>query len=459
MFLKYVGPFLRINKLKKETIKNQLFYLSKESLKHIVLYSGCGIKTSIKELKLKNISSSDINTFSSVSPLLCVYKKANPKLENEVNAFSWNPDKFKKEINIDSNALMTLSLFELGDYYCGFKDTDTKKISLGILYRTLGKKQLEFYTSYFRNDDGIFVDKIDASEGSTDKIIFVDKNKKFKFSTQAFLMAAFYKASIVEENKESENYRNFSFEILKMLIQYKEELYEVSLEELSKLCFGLNIFYEYSKNEQCKVLLLDLCELLNENGLDYPHNCMTYINSVLFSRNTGMLLFEKNTEKICSYLAELYDQEKGMFIYDKENKDITYECSDIVIYLICILLGSEQLEDSSYDSIIMDVFKRQLVDSGIILSWPEAPDSGDSERYRNFSMKAEDLLDDQEFRMPSIASPESNELAPVFTKSIIYNRKKEIYKEPKPSFDSYKNILVFFLILKLFKSDYQGSAI
>ena len=459
MILKYVGPFLRINKLKKETIKNQLFYLSKESLKHIVLYSGCGIKTSAKELKVKNIPSFDINTFSSVSPLLCIYKKASPKLESESTNSSWNPDKFKKEINIDSNALMTLSLFELGDHYHGFKNIDAKKYSLGELYKSLGKKQLEFYTSYFRNDEGVFVDKIEVSEGTSDKIVFTEKNKKFKFSTQALLMAAFYKASTVEGNKESESYKSFSIEILKMLIQYKEELYEVSLEELSKLCLGLNIFYKYSGNEECKLLLLDLCELLNENALEYPFNCMAYINSTLSSKNTGMLLFEENTKKIYSHLIDLYDLEKGMFIYDSDSKDLTYESSDIVIYLICILLGSEQVENSNYDSILMDVYKRQLVDSGILLSWPEVPDTGDPERYRNFSLKAEDLLDDQEFRMPSIASPESNELAPVFAKSIIYNRKKETYKEPKSSFDSYKNMLAFFLILTFFTTDNQGSAI
>ncbi|MTK12562.1 MAG: hypothetical protein F8N39_10895, partial [Clostridiaceae bacterium] len=61
--MKYIGPFLRINKLKKENVEHQLFYLAKESLKQITLYSKCGVYTSLKELKVKNISNFDINTF------------------------------------------------------------------------------------------------------------------------------------------------------------------------------------------------------------------------------------------------------------------------------------------------------------------------------------------------------------------------------------------------------------
>jgi len=452
MMLKYIGPFLRINKLKKETIRSQLFYLSKESLKHIVLYSGCGIKTSVKELKIKNIPSSDINIFSSVSPLLCIYKKASPKLETMGYSSGWNIDKFKKEINIDSNALMTLSLLELSSYYDRFKDTDLKKFFIGETYKVLCKKQLEFYASYFRNEEGVFVDKIDASDFESDNFIFNEKNKKFKYSSQALIMAAFYKCSCTLENKERESYKNFSLEILKMLLQYREELYKVSFDELSKLCLGLNIFYKYSKNEDCKILLLDICELLNEQSLNDTNYCMTYINSMLFYKSSGIILFKEICDSIFSKLIELYDSEKGIFIWDNENKEIEYESSDIVLYLLCLLMG-----DCTNDILTMDIFKRQLVDSGIILSWPEAPDISDMERYRNFSLKTEDLLDDQDFRMPSVPSPDSSEFAPVFTKNITYNRKKEIFIQPKPSFDSYKNMLIFFLILIICNSEDIGS--
>lgn len=444
--MKYIGPFLRINKLKKENIQNQLFYLSKESLKNIVLYSGCGIKTTVKDLKIKNISNLDINIFSSVSPLLCIYKKAAPKLEPADNYRSWNSDKFKKEINITGNALMTLSLFELCSYYQDFRSSEPKKYFTGELYKTLGKKQLEFYATYFRNSEGVFVDKVDESEASADKLIFNDKNKKFKYSSQALLMAAYYMCSTLLENNEGENFKNFSLEILKMLLQYKEELYTSSFDELSLICLGLNVFYSFSKNDDCRILLLDLCELLTEKALSCYEYCGAYINSLLFYKSTGLIRFRDLCEDIYLKLAELYRNELGIFIPDTEEKELDYSCDDIAVYLLCMLF-SENGSD-----IATDIFKRQLLDSGIILSWPEAPDIGDIERYRNFSGKAEDLLEDQNFKMPSVPSPESSEFAPVFTKYVTYNMKKDIFKASKPSFDSSKNMYIFFLIITLCKS-------
>ena len=73
--MKYIGPFLRINTLDKSNIENQLLHLSKETLKYLVLESKCGITLPIKELKIKTAPNIDINTISSFSPLLCIYKK------------------------------------------------------------------------------------------------------------------------------------------------------------------------------------------------------------------------------------------------------------------------------------------------------------------------------------------------------------------------------------------------
>ena len=69
--LKYIGPFFRMNSLRQEEINSQLFYLSKEAVKTIVLESKCGLVSSIKNFK--NLSPSfDINTMNNFSPLLCV---------------------------------------------------------------------------------------------------------------------------------------------------------------------------------------------------------------------------------------------------------------------------------------------------------------------------------------------------------------------------------------------------
>jgi hypothetical protein len=457
--LKYIGPFLRINKLKKENINNQLFYLAKESLNQIVLYSKCGVYTSLKELKIKNISNFDINTFKDLSPLLCIYRKASPKLINVDNKLTWNEDKFKKEINIDSNSLMTLCLLELSDYYEDFKDMDTNKYNLSGIYRSLSKKQLEFYASYFRNHDGVFIDKKIQNDLYEEDLKFEEKDKKFSYSSQAFLMAAFYKCSYLMEGDEKESYKNFSLDILNMFIEFKEELYELPSDELTKLCLGLNIFYKYSGSEECKLLLLDLCELLcadandaifSFSNKDIERNCLKYTNYILLYKNTGIIKFRDKAEALISKLLDLYDPEKGIFIKDSEGKDITFSCSEIILYLLVCIIHSDINEDENKSNdIIIDIFKHQLIDSGIILSWPEAPDLNNIERYRNYSLKADDLIEEQNFRMPSIPTPESYELAPVFAKHITYNKKKETFKDPKLSFDSYKNMLIFFSIIHI----------
>lgn len=97
--------------------------------------------------------------------------------------------------------------------------------------------------------------------------------------------------------------------------------------------------------------------------------------------------------------------------------------------------------------VVLDIFKRQLIDSGMILSWPEAPDLNNVERYRNFSLKSEDLIDEQNFRTSSVPSPEACEIAPVFCKYVTYSMKKKRFKSIKVSFDAYKNMFIFFTVL------------
>ncbi|MBV7274363.1 hypothetical protein JMF89_06045 [Clostridiaceae bacterium UIB06] len=459
--MKYIGPFLRINKLKKENVEHQLFYLAKESLKQIVLYSKCGIHTSLKDLKTKNIPNFDINTFKDVSPLLCVYKKASTKLINIDNNLCWDEDKFKREINIDSNSLMTLCLLELHDYYSRFRNIDTNKYNLAKLYLLLCKKQLEFYASYFRNDEGVFVDKKDLSDSFTGELTFEEKNKKFKFSSQALFMAAYYKCSCLCKNDDKENYKNFSLDILNMFLEFKEELYLLDSEELTELCLGLNIFYKYSQNQDCKVLLLDLSELLYEKVNDefyspsdfqLEQDCKNYINFILLYKNTGIIKFKDKSDIIFNNLLELYNPEKGIFIKNTESKDITFSCLEIALYVITCLMDSHiNACENKSDLIILDVFKRQLVDSGIIPSWPETPELQDVERYINYTLKSEDLIDEQDFRMPSIPTPENCELAAIFYKNITYNKKKETFKVSKTSFDTNKNMMIFFLVIHLLK--------
>lgn len=459
--MKYIGPFLRMNKLKKENIENQLFHLAKESVKQISLYSKCGICTSTKELKLKDLDNSDITTFKDLSPLLCIYKKANPKLINVDEKLCWNEEKFKKEINIDSTCLMTLCLMELCDYYSKFKDIDNKKYSISKLYLKLCKKQLDFYATYLRNSDGVFVDKKDVSDDYVNELKLEEKNKKFKFSSQALMMAAYYKLSKMCKDDEKSNYEDFSIDILNMLLEFNDELYSLSFEETLKLCLALNLFVSYSNNEECKVLLLDLCDLLNEKSkknictsedTKLQNDCLKYLNYAMFYINTKILKFKDECDLIFNNLINLYSPEKGIFIKHTEKKTITFSCLDITLYLLTCLCHCNMHEnyEKSNNLIIMDVFKHQLVESGIVLSWPEVLDINDVERYKNCSMKSEDLLDDENFKMPLISTPENCELSSVFIKYVTYNKKKEIFEPSKSSFDSYRNMLIFFLIIYLF---------
>lgn len=450
-----------MNVLTSENIEKQLFFLAKENIKYLVLNSKCGITIPISELKPKNIPNFDINTISSFSPLICIYKKANPKLINISGNLCFEEDALKKEIIIESNALMSLSILELIDYYKKFKEIDTIKHSLSTLYLLLAKKQLEFYASNFRNIEGVFIDKKHVSHNLSDDYKFEEKNKRFKYSDQALLMAAFHKYSLHDESKCGNDYRTFSLDILNMLLQYKDDLYSCSYEDLTKLCFALNIFCKDSKITEANLLLLDLMEYLIEISEEDPfiridekleYDCLIFINCMLVYENTGILKFKDKGDRMYNKLLELYDSDRGIFGKLNEKKEIEYSCQEIVFYLLSVL-NQMKLYGKSKDSnmIAVDVFKRQLVNSGIILSWPASPDLDDVERYNNFSSKADDLLDEQEYRMATLPTPESIELPSLFIKYVNYNKKKEVFSQGKVTFETSKNLFIFFLIIFLNK--------
>jgi hypothetical protein len=454
--LKFIGPFLRINTLKGENIEKQLSFFARESFKHITLSSRCGIITPINDFKLKNIPNFDINTFKKFSPLLCVYKKANPKVTAS-SSMSWDENTFKKEIVISSNAFMTLTCLELVPYYTQFKDIDSRLYAMSKVYSILARKQLDFYTSYLRNSEGVFVDKKDNSDHLADKYSFEDKSSKFKYSDQALLMSAFYKCGCLPDNKDGDAYKSFALDILKMLIDYKSEIYNLSLEETNKLCLAINIFCKYSDSEDAKLLLLDLSDLLidkmeeksEEEETKVENSTLLYLNLTHAYENTKLLKHKEYSEKIYSGLMKLYDNESGIFLKDSDKKEFDFTSEEIIMYLLCVLEHSKNDSSEKDASCSVEIYKRQLINSGIVLSWPETPTLDSPERYRNFSLKSEDLIDDHSFRMPSIPTPESSELAPIFTKSIQYSRKKEAFSLKKNTFDSSKNMALLFMLIYL----------
>jgi len=454
--MNFLGPFLRVNTLNKNNIKNQFFYLSKESLKDIVFDSKCGIYIPLRDLKSKSFSKTDINTIKLNSPLLCIYKKADAKLKLREGTLNWNENKVKKEITINSNAFMTLSLLELVDYYSSFRNIDDDKYALSGLYLRLCKEQLEFYASYLRNKDGLFVDKKDLTDPMQQEFNFEDKNNKFKFSDQAFMMAAYYKYSLYDKDKDEHEYKKFSLDILNMFIQYKEEIYNVSFEELNKICLALNIFYKYSGLEKCENLLIDFLDLLIEQYNTKPtliinakldHSCILFINCTLMYNNTSLLKFKDTSDDLHEKLLKLYDIDKGILLKESSEKEINYTSDELILYMYSIILYSDlnNVEDNSH--MLEDIFKHQILDSGIVLSWPDSPSLDNTEHYRDFSLKTEDLLKDDDFRMPEVPTPENNELASIFIKNVVYNKRKESFKQSKLSFDSSKNMFIFFLTI------------
>jgi len=451
---------MRINVLTKENIKNQLFFFSKEALHNTVMNSKCGITLPSKEVRTKKSPKNDINIFNSFSPLLCIYKKANCKLINVDNSFVWNQDKFKKEINITGNILMTLSLLELTEYLNTFKDIDEKKYSLSSFYLSLSKQQLDFYASNFRNKDGVFVDKLDISDNITKEFKFEETNKNFNLADQAFAMAAFYKYYKISDSKESEGYKTFASDILSMFIEFKEELYVAPFSQFSKLCLGIYKYYSYSEDAEALKLLIDLLDFAEENYqsafLDLEEknlsdSCLFFINYYLIYKATGLMKFKELGDKIGANLLKLYDAETGIFLKVSVKKELNYYCDEIILYLTSlVLLSEENDDDTDIDNAIIDIYKNVIINSGIISSWPEAPFLDDAERYENFSMKEKDFLEDNNFRMETIATPENSELAPVFIKSVTYNKKKSVFTKDKFSFDSTKNMLIYFMIISLF---------
>lgn len=458
--MKYIGPFLKLNSLNKENIKNQLFFLSKESIKLIVLNSGIGITIPAKQLKNKLFSNIDIITYNSNSPLLCIYKKGDSKLETTEKKLKWSSNKTKKEIVISSNAYMTLNLLELSTYYRNLEHMHPHLFNYSSIYCLLAKKQLEFYALHLRNFDGLFIDKVNLSDPLSSELNLEEKSSNFKFSDQALMMVAFYNFSQISTDKEVDTYKNFSLDIFNMLKDYKENLYDISLNEITKISLALNIFYLYNNDPNVLSLLLDINDFAiskesecNTSKTDFSQFCMLCLNSMLLYKITNLLNYKDTVEDYMSRLKELYCEDMGIMRKNTDKKEISYSSTEILLYLIDHILYSDIFGESE-TPLMSNIFKHQVVESGIIGSWPEVPNLDNPERYKNFSLQSSDLLEEQNFKLPTIPSVEAAELAPVFIKNVSYNNKKNTFTKKKSSFYSEQNMFIFFLLSYIFKPDY-----
>ena len=462
--LRYIGPFFRMNSLSEKEINGQLFYLSKEAVKTIVLNSKCGLVSQIKKYN-KLSSSIDITTNSNFSPLLCVYRKASPTFIHSKNSNGFDEETFKKEINPSTNALMSLCLLELLDYYRGFENIDKSIYSINEIYKNLVKDQLDFYSIHLRNREGVFVDKKNILESNSKNFNLVDKDKKFKFSDQSFMMIAYYLYSIKNPNDESSDlYKEFSEQILKMFCDFKDQIYDCSLDEICKVLLSLNVLYSYNyNNDELKDLIIDLADyaMCKFDEKDYYIDSLdtTSLCSIVLTlsyKHTKIITFSEKTTEIINRLYTLYDEDKGAFYKLSSKKEIKYSCFDITFYIIAFIIYQSIISNSNeYRIMISTIYKKFIINSGLITSWPEAPTLDDYERYRGFSLNSNDMVDESYFRMPNIPTPDSTGVAPIFNKYITYNKRKDSFSISKNTFDSYRNFLNFFLLIHLFKDEYM----
>nr|WP_224161636.1 hypothetical protein [Clostridium perfringens] len=462
-YLKYIGSFFKANSLSKEEMASQLLFLSKESVNHIVLESRCGISTNYKNLK-ENFKKDEISFFKNNTPLICIYKKAKPNIYSSKYSKTWDDTTFKKDIPVSSNALMTLSLLRLCSYYEKFKNINSALYKRATFYKNLSKLQLEFYYTYLRNPEGFFVNKKNDESSSKSSLNISEKEDEMSYSDQALMMLAYYMYSkVAPEDSDSKTYEDFALQILNMFVNFKEELYSLSLDECCKIDYCLNNMLLYSDNEDCRLLVLDLSDFIlnkyyesNSTFSNLETTSLLALNMYLIYKNTNILIFKDAYLDLIELFCNMFNDEKGIILKGTDKKEYKYSNMEICLYLTNLLMSFDLDEDSSdkRENIISKVYKNYIVNSGIVTSFPDAPNLDSHERYKKFSLKPDDLIDESMFRMTNANSPELTGLAPIFTKNLKYSTKKSIFTSDKTTFDSTKNMFIFFVFINSFIDKY-----
>ena len=454
-----------MNSLSQKEISGQLFYLSKESVKTLVLNSKCGlIIPPVRTSKKSSIN--DISTLNNFSPLLCLYRKASPMFIHNKTSHGFDESTFKKEISPTTNALMTLCILELSKYYSHFTEGNRNINSLENAYKYLAKEQLQFYSEHLRNAEGLFVPKKNISDGNSKGYELVDKDNKFKFSDQAFMMDAYLLYSIYNPSDDAcEDYKIFSYEILQVFKEYKDSLYDLSFTESIEIFLALNVFYKYSNSLIARELILDLGDYLvnkfqeKDYYIDSLDDCALFAICLMEAyKHTDIISFKETAKEINEKLLSLYDNDKNIFLKISDKKDIKYSCTEINFYLISLILYSEETDETNdLKPIVSGIFKRFYVNGGLLSSWPEAPTLDEVERYKRLSLRVDDMMDESYFRMSVLPTPKSTGLAPIFVKNLEYSKKKDNLSKGRVTFDSNKNMTNFFLIIYLFRNSVEDT--
>lgn len=448
-----------MNKLSQKEIKGQLFHFSKEAVKTLVLESKCGLVDSLKNYT-KTSSSIDINTTGNISPLLCIYRKSSPNYIHSKNYNGFDEDSFKRDIEPITNALMTINILNLSKYYDSFKDGDENLYSYSLLYRQLAKEQLNFYSVNLRNAEGVFIQKKNISENNSRNFNLTDKDTKFNFSDQAFMMVAYTLYSVLFSDDDiAIEYQNFATEILEVLIEYKEKIYELPFNEILKILLAVNLYFGYTGSEDAKNLIIDLTDFLINKFDEKDYYVDSLDTASLFAlvlmlsyEHTLILSFKEKAKEIITKLTSLYDEEKELYLKLSSRKELKYSSFDLTFYFFALNHYATLFNEVNYyKDTLSSLYRKCFVNSGIISCWPEAPSLDDPERYKNLSLKADDMLDEIFFRMPTMSTPTNLGVAPIFNKYVTYSKKRGTFSSSISSFDSYRNMFIHSLIIHLFE--------
>lgn len=457
--LRYIGPFFRMNKLSQKEIKGQLFHFSKEAVRTLVLESKCGLVDSLKNYT-KTSSSIDINTIGNISPLLCMYRKSSPNYIHSKSLNGFDEDSFKRDIVPITNALMTINILNLSTYYSKFRDIDEKLYSYSIIYNQLAKEQLNFYSSNLRSAEGVFVQKRNTSENNSRNFNLTNRNNKFKFSDQAFMMVAYnLYSTLFPEEETSMEYTSFSSEILEVLIEYKEKIYDLPFDEIVKILLAVNLYFYNSGDSNAENLIIDLTDYLitkfdeKDYYVDQLDDVALFALVLMYSyQNTLIISFKEKAKEIIDKLTSLYDEEKELYLKLSSRKEIRYSAFDLTFYFLALSNYANLFDEvKDYRDILSSLYRKCFINSGIINCWPESPTLDEPERYRNLSLKSEDMLDEIFFRMPTMPTPATLGIAPIFNKYVTYSKKRESFSSSTSSFNSYRNMLIHTLIIELFE--------
>ena len=447
----HLGKFLKLSSINSPVIEYQLFNFAKESLKQIFLNSKCGEIINGKEFKDKP-SNSDLLGTKNIYPLACVYKKAKPKIKTENNTFSWKEKNIKKKIDILSNAYMTLSILTLADYYNKIIKSEKKKKEIVKFYVSSAKCQLNYYLKNFRNELGLFVNKhhIENSEINTEK--FESLNNNFDFSAQAYIMICFKKCSemLKEESPYKLPFLNFSNEMERMFIDFKNDILIQNPQKTIDLLNALQIYINLNLNindELSELILLIIDNFFKINSISSlgTYNKILLYNTLSTIKSNSFDNLNKNQLEIKQLISECIWELHDIFTDPNFELNEITNSEDLISYQIYLSNTNNKKSLDFYNSI--------LIPSKLFSCFPNIPKKHESEKYFNFEHTEQSKIPDIFFKPSCYKTMDEINLTPIIDRDIYFSYEKNKFSNPKYKFNSLVNMKLIFLILYSFKDN------